>query len=352
MTRGRLKALDGLRSVAVLLVFAHHVDARAIPGGWIGVDLFFALSGYLITTLLLLEFQKGGSIRLGDFYIRRALRLTPALVVLVALVTPVAFALSIGRPDRDAPAAILYLMDVYAPLLHTAGGAFGHTWSLAVEEQFYLVWPLMLLLLLRTQRRITPYALAICIVFTATGATLVTAFSTFDIYRSPIPHIPELMTGVLLAVMVSRSRPWLTRIGHPALAGLLVVGLLVGSALLQQTSVWLFRGGYLILGLAMAALVGNVVVSPTGPAARIFSAAPAVWLGERSYGFYLWHYPVLYALSRWLGSPWIRGGVGFVVTVALTVASWRIVEQPFLRAKERRAVARPHVGLADREGST
>jgi peptidoglycan/LPS O-acetylase OafA/YrhL len=144
----RIDSLDGLRALAVLLVFVGHVDQRGLPGGYVGVEVFFVISGYLITALLLHEQRRTGAISLRHFYVRRMLRLWPALLLFVVVVAPISALDHIGEPAADGTAALLYLTDFWA----NASEHFSlllHTWSLAVEEQFYLVWPAVLVFALK-----------------------------------------------------------------------------------------------------------------------------------------------------------------------------------------------------------
>lgn len=338
MSRGqvhRFAALDGLRAVAVLLVFLHHVDEDVFVGGWIGVDLFFALSGYLITTLLLGEWAKSGSIGLGAFYMRRLLRLMPALLVLVVVLLPLAIWRGIGQPFVDAGVTVLYLMDVYAPLAERIGGLFSHTWSLAVEEQFYLFWPALLVLALRRGWSVERIATAALVGTAIAGALTVSAVEAYYAYRSPFVHMPVMLSGVLLALAVSRRDAWLGRLRGAWLPAVAAVLLVAVTFAVHLDWLPLYFGGFVALGVALTGLVGHLVMAPTGPAARALSGRPLVWLGQRSYGFYLWHFPVLVALSQVTGSPLVLAIVGLLASLACTVVSWRVVEQPFLRMKRR-----------------
>jgi peptidoglycan/LPS O-acetylase OafA/YrhL len=334
-----------MRGLAVALVFLHHVDQGIFPGGFLGVDLFFALSGYLITSLLLLEWGREDRIWLTGFYIRRALRLAPALVALVVIVFAVNVAFfDIGHPVLDAGAAITYLMDVRGAVLPDDGGVFAHTWSLAVEEQFYLVWPLLLIVGLRRGWRLPQLVMALIVAF-----TVITAVATLagrghfipglwqsKLYRFPTTHVAELGAGVLLAVTLPRSsrRAWKV-LSQPLVGASVILGLLVALFFLQEGALWLYLVGFTLAGLAVTVLIAHVLQAPESPVATSLRVRPAVWLGERSYGFYLWHYPVLLVLADHVGNTLIRGLIGLVLTLAFTQASWIFVEQPFLRRKPR-----------------
>lgn len=356
----RFDALDGLRALAVLFVFGFHVDMSRFRGGFLGVDIFFALSGYLITMILLREFRAADRVWLGGFYMRRLLRLMPAVVVLVAVTVPLATIESIGRPFHDGLATILYLMDVFGVRSFDHGGALAHTWSLAVEEQFYLVWPALLVVGLK--RRIRPEALIVGIaaLSVATSLLLVDRVGMSATYRTPFPHVPVLAAGVLLALgldapehrLVRRITNWL----RPSVVGWLAALVLVLALFaVRGDRTWLYRGGFLLFGLIATVLVGHLVLARGSSVARAFSNTPAVWLGRRSYAFYLWHYPVLAVLGLHLTSPWALAGVGLPVSLLLTAASWTYVEQPFLRRKDRFEPGLTRVGSAidepDRRGA-
>ena len=164
----RLDSLDGLRALAVVLVFAHHVDQGFLPGGFVGVEVFFVISGYLITWLLLQEHDRLGRINVPRFYARRALRLYPALIVLVILASTGAAVRHIGSPAADGVAAATYVTDIYANIA-THPSLVLHTWSLSVEEQFYLIWPAALVISLRRELPLAKViAMAIAVSFAIT----------------------------------------------------------------------------------------------------------------------------------------------------------------------------------------
>lgn len=335
--RGRASQLDGLRAVAVVLVFLHHWDMSAFPGGFLGVDLFFALSGYLISSLLIEEFGRANRIAMGRFYARRALRLAPALLAMVVPVTVTGIVLGIGQPVREAAAGVSYLMDFYAPGTHGGGGLFAHTWSLAVEEQFYLVWPVLLLCGLRERWHMLRLVAGVSTALTAASGLclLVLHIGTQAMYWSPLPHVAELGAGTALAFAVGddRVRRVLARRWIPWGA---LVALTWGLVHLSEAPRMLYLGGFAILGLGCSALIGHLVVAPEGGASHVLRSAPLAWLGRRSYAFYLWHYPVLLVAASRGATTGQAALVGLPVTLLATALSWRFVETPFLRLKERR----------------
>jgi peptidoglycan/LPS O-acetylase OafA/YrhL/GT2 family glycosyltransferase len=337
--RRRDVQLDGLRAVAVLLVFLHHLDIAAVPGGFLGVDLFFALSGYLITSLLVAEFARTDRISFSSFYARRALRLAPALFAMTVPVMVWAQVFGIGAPIKDGCAGLLYLMDFYAPATHGGGGVFGHTWSLAVEEQFYLVWPVLLVCGLRERWHLSRLVAAVGAGFTVAAALcrLVLHLGPAELYWSPLPHVVELAAGALLAFALA-THPERVRAccRHSSLPYAALAAIVLGCFHLDEGYTLLYVGGFAVIGLICAAVIGHLLVEPTGAASRALSVRPLIWLGARSYGFYLWHYPILIAFSRRLSSHLEVGLLALPTTLLVTQLSWRYLESPFLRLKDRR----------------
>lgn len=330
---GRIKALDGLRTIAVGLVFAHHVDQVAMPGGFIGVDLFFVISGFLITYLLLREREKTGAISLSRFYVRRALRLYPALIVLVIVVTPLAWAFQIGYPIVDGLAALLYVTNFYSNLFpHLT--LLLHTWSLAVEEQFYLVWPVALMWILR---RRMPLRSILCA--TALVSVVITYFlHAADLRRVqlvqflPTSHIPELVAGILLALAVHREPKSLLRALASAPVAIAALAALAAALFWLPDAWWSFP----LSTLACFPPVAHLVLQRGSRISRLLSVRPLVWLGERSYGCYLWHYPILILLIEYTTlNSWSVAAIAVPLTLMITAVSWRVIEAPFLRMKGR-----------------
>ncbi len=350
----RLTALDGLRTVAVLLVFAHHVDQHVLPGGFIGVDVFFVISGYLITSLLLREREVTGDISVSRFYLRRALRLYPALLVMVLLVTPIAAVGHIGWPVPDGLAALFYVTDFWS-------NAFGHltlllhTWSLSVEEQFYLVWPIALLFILRRNLPLRPILIGL-----ATVSVLITyAASTVStlhhhqvvIQCLPTSHLVELVAGILLAVgELHEPKRWLVRLGGLPVALIALVALVVAEFTLSAHW-WAFP----VATIACWPPVAHLVLHRDSWISAALRFPPVVWLGQRSYAFYLWHYPIILLLYRQPTlTHWQIAAIALPLTLAAAAVSWRLVETPFLRLKarfERLPVAATHVPAQQDSGA-
>lgn len=354
----RFGGLDGLRAVAVGLVLGYHLFPGALPGGFLGVDVFFAISGFLITSLMLREFDREGRIRLGAFWRRRARRLLPALglvlLVCTALALPVGGDLLVGIGAQLAGAALFVSNWVFI-----ANGAdyfardtpelFRNTWSLAIEEQFYIVLPLVVLLLVRLRgglRRALPLGLlgigsaALMIVLSLSGA------DPTRIYFGSDTHTFGLLLGAAMAAILHRSPAADAPTPGPlrqfatatiALAGLGVLGWL--AATLAEGGAASFRWGFQLATVAALAVVA-AVTRPGAWAGRALDVAPLRWIGERSYGIYLWHWPLLLVLGAALGPG--RDRLVALLTLAATLLaaalSYRFVEQPVRRFGLRRSL--------------
>ncbi len=346
---GHVPALDGIRAVAVVLVMCFHAHVPGFSGGDAGVDVFFALSGFLITTLLLEEHQTSGRIALSSFYARRALRLYPALlaaavlaIALAALRIPIFDAASaVGTTVRGLPFSLFYTMNIARAADWTSGGYLGHTWSLAIEEQFYLVWPFVVVVLLR---RSTPATLG----WIAAGLALASAsvragldLSGVDkdlLFNATFSHVDGIFAGCALALVWRRHPELLRRVSGP-----LLVALAVGAAI---AVVVLGRAmnvvGYATVVVATLVVIGHVLTQPTSVLSRAFATRPATEIGKRSYGLYLYHWPIFLFLGIDT-RPHILV-LGFGGAFAAAWLSYALVERPFLRLKDRWAVSRPATG--------
>ncbi|WP_186315326.1 acyltransferase [Curtobacterium sp. BH-2-1-1] len=358
----RAPALDGLRTIAILAVILYHLHVPQFQGGFIGVTVFFALSGFLITTLLLGEHRKTGRIRLGSFWWKRLLRLYPALLALVAVglllwnwVGDYKGA-SFG-PGEAAFIALTYTGNLFRSFWDTTQGVFAHTWSLSMEEQFYLVWPpvLVLLFVVRARRRWLMAGLGAVIVGCSIAAGLVyqtpNGGSTPDVYFSPVLGVVPLATGCLLALLLDdvRVRTWAAGVaGHVASwAGLaLLVGILlwIGDDWTQHA--WTFGVVLPLTGVVSSVLIAGLV-SVRSPLSAALAWTPVSWFGRRvSYSAYLWHPLVIALLDPFAIGPW---GTVWLIAVALLVAvgAAYAVEVPVEKARKRVREARSLVA-ADR----
>lgn len=337
---GYRPSLDAVRALAVLIVAGVHTHPRLVPAGSIGVDIFFVLSGFLITTLLVEEVDGSGRISIGRFYARRALRLLPALLGL--LVTVAAWALLVAGPETRHNA----LHEIVASASYTrnltwwadvSGTLLGHTWSLALEEQFYLVWPAALALCLRrrqSSRGLTSIFLCGVAVVAALRLSVVVGPAGLFIGRPD-----ALILGAALALL--RRDHWALWNG-PTAARWARPATIFGAAALIAIAAWdsadePFGIGYTLAAISAALLIyGLVVLDGSGPS-RMFTWRPAVALGRVSYGFYLWHLPVLrWTDDRLVGEPAVvRIPLGGLLVLLATLMSYHVLERPALRLKQR-----------------
>jgi len=351
--RGYVPALDGLRALAVLAVVMSHCWPQALPGGWIGVDVFFVLSGYLITSILVAEHERTGRISFRIFYTRRALRLLPALAVTLVLGVLIAYLLypaSAGDTVREAFAAAFYVANWLVTSGQVHSGLLVHTWTLSIEEQFYWTWPIVLYLLFACGGRRAALAATVALV----GLVLVHRITGVPgAYFRTDTRADSLLIGcgiALAAPMGVFHRLPMTVVRGAAVAA--AASLLAMLAVVQQASLLMTGFGYTLIGIASATIVVAVAVRPLGFVVRALELRPLTWIGRRSYGVYLYHPLCLALLAPRLG---IEGPPAFLGTLALSLgaaaASFRYVEAPFLRLKDRAMVQRRSATVAVKPGS-
>jgi len=334
-TIGYVPALDGLRAVAVLLVLAAHLGIPNMTGGVIGVDLFFVLSGFLITALLLQERERNGEVHYPAFYLRRALRLFPALAILLPVVA-VAAHLSPGVDKATAdlttggiPWVALYAAN-WARATGTQLGLFGHTWSLAIEEQFYLLWPTALFLLVRKRAdysRAVVLALAVAALVAAHRALEWLQGAGIDrVANGTDMRADALLIGCATALALHAG----FRLRAPVFL-VLVAFAVIGWVVVTQTNLspFLYLGGLTLVAVCAAVIIVALLERPLG-----LSAKPFVWVGRISYGLYLWHFPIIFLVPLGWPPP-ARVVVAMTLTFAAAATSWFLVERRFLRLKPR-----------------
>ncbi len=344
---GYVPALDGLRGCAVLLVMAHHANVPLMQGGFLGVDVFFVLSGFLITALLCQEFDRFGRVSLRRFYVRRLLRLTPALVVMVAVVVPVLLVWQPGQLRSDslaaAPWTLGYATNYLAMVVDRGLGVFGHTWSLAIEEQFYVLWPPVLVwMLVRRSTRFIASALVFVAAVVAVGRAVVwLRFENAEYtYFALHARADALLIGCVAALALTAASTAVVRSTASRLAPLAAVCGLVLVVLMtfaRTTSAWVHVGGFLMAAVASVGVILHLAAAPESIVARLLSWRPIAAVGTLSYGLYLWHVPVFelvkdaYPLMpfRYLLVLQVGG------SAVAAVASFAIVERPMLRLKDR-----------------
>ncbi|HEY5012857.1 MAG TPA: acyltransferase, partial [Acidimicrobiia bacterium] len=341
-------ALDGLRGFAVLAVMGYHARVGWLRGGFVGVDVFFVLSGYLITALLLAEHAQTGRIDTPAFWGRRARRLLPALLLLLlgvaGYVAFIAYSGDRGAIRADAVASLLYVQNWHLAWSGTsyfaafkAPSPLRHLWSLAIEEQFYVVWPVALLVLLRVARG-RRWVLAASIAVGAAASALLmaalyrTGHDPSRVYYGTDTRAQELLVGASLAVVLSRAA------GLPAVVGRLLrwAGLPAAVAVVwvvtraADSSTWLYRGGFLAVAVATAVVVATIVTGPAHELPRALGVAPLRATGRISYGLYLWHWPVYLVLDPDRTGLHDAGllALRLAVTFAIAILSFVLVERP------------------------
>lgn len=355
-----IPGLDGLRALAVGAVLLYHHHPALLPGGFLGVELFFVLSGYLITALLRIEWCASGAINLGAFWLRRARRLLPAVLMLVAA------SLVLGAlflPDQlaqlrsDALAALAYVTNWRLVLdarpyfvAFERPSLLLHLWSLAIEEQFYLLWPLVLAIGLP---RLGARRMLAVTITGALAATLLMALlyaperDVSRVYYGTDTRAAGLLIGAALALAWPprqlralpwrRTAPWRDLLGLLALAALAVL-----FRIAHEFQPWLYRGGFLMVDLAATGAILALVRPGARYCRAILGSAPLRWIGQRSYSIYLWHWPVFVLTRPGLDLP--LSGLPLLVlrlafTLILAELSYRLVETPVRRGALERALA-------------
>jgi peptidoglycan/LPS O-acetylase OafA/YrhL len=322
-------ALDGVRALSILAVVSFHCRAPWGDGGFLGVDVFFVLSGYLITSLLAAEHQKGG-VGIGAFYARRALRLYPTLLLLLlayVVLAPVLW----PTDDRWLIAAVtgFYFTD-YAIAFWGLGSAVGHTWSLGVEEKFYLLWPLLLPLLLRTRRPVA-WLLAAFVVATAWRYLVTLKWGWVQAYFC----FDTRMSGILLGAIAALTRLKVSR--HAVLIACIALAIIVAAPIIQSTATSVPIEG-VTLGITLGELSAFVLICYVAEHGntRFLASRPMAYIGRLSYGIYLWHFPVVLLLRDVHSQPWwITLSATLLFSFTMAAVCLHLVDVPIKRWREK-----------------
>jgi peptidoglycan/LPS O-acetylase OafA/YrhL len=370
----RLPGLDGLRGIAVAAVLIYHFFGSALPGGFLGVDVFFVLSGFLITALLVREYGHNGRISLKGFWQRRARRILPAAATVLVICTAVAGLIG-GDAAVNLPPQFLgslffvnnwvQISEAHSYFADTTPQIFMHYWSLAIEEQFYVLWPLLFLGMILLARRMGVHsavkqmrwpAVLAGVIGVASLIAMIVLFTPDEdpsrVYFGTDTHAFGLVTGVVLALIVTTPsdwqpdsfpalvRPGVTKLLSWTLAPVALVALVAMIVLLPDTSPVTYRGGLFAASLLSAVVILSVVRA-AGPVPFLLRWRPLRYLGERSFSLYLWHWPVVVFLLQVLqdgpkgqetGVPdWGVGLISVAVSLVLSELSYRYVETPFRR---------------------
>lgn len=341
-------SLDGLRGIAIIVVMAFNGHLLMMRGGFIGVDLFFVLSGFLITSVLLREHGRAGRISFRNFYFRRALRLLPALFALLICVSVFA---SLFLPAEQAA---LTFKGVFYTLIYAANwiqvppfppgiGQLSHAWSLSVEEQFYILWPLALVGLLKLRRR----ALIAGVVVLLIAASMLTSIW---MWATGTPHLrmyfgsdtraSEILVGCLAALIYSwgiiRTTETVRRMFRVG-SVLSFAGIAVACFMTRHTGDFVYAGGFTLIAVATAVIILDFLLFPSA-ISRWFANRPLAWTGKISYGLYLWHVPILGLFEKTLGKkvdPAVYGTIGIGAAFVAAAISYYLIEKRFLRLKNR-----------------
>ena len=350
-----LPSIDSLRALAVLAVIIYHVDVNYLPGGFLGVDLFFVLSGYLISSLIIKEFRKTGTVNLYNFYIRRARRLLPAVyfMITVGLVVMVLFnEVLLRKSHLDAIFGYIYSSNWWY-IFHKldyfdsfgAQSPFKHLWSLAIEEQFYMIFPLLFLLVNgKKKSKDGTYKLNKNFLYVVLGLILVSLIAhilLFDInnisriYFGTDTRAFSLLVGVVGAILYPMERlhskvtPQQNMI-YSILSLVSIAGLITVMIYTSEYNTWLYKGGFLLV-----AILGLIVIISSGKQhtlmSKLLSFKPIVFIGKISYSLYLWHFPVLVLTTpvSEIGNPNIFFVIlRIVLTFAVAIVSYVFVETP------------------------
>lgn len=334
-------ALDGIRTLAVVAVMAFHSRVPGLAGGYLGVDIFFVLSGFLITSLLMDEHAAHGRIDLGRFYLRRLLRLTPPLFALLACYLVLAPILQPEVPIqdhwRDAAIAGMYLSD-YAVAFWNIPGLLKHTWSLAVEEHFYLVWPAVLLgiFALPTQRTRILALLGLYVLTTVWRWHCDAEMLPWrEIYTRFDTRVSGLVLGAVIAYVLhitptTQIKSW------GAGVCLVVLGYFLVAWDWRQPGTFVY--GITLVELATAGLIVHLAGNQSTGLYRVLGSRPMAYLGRLSYGLYLWHYPVMFMLRKhydWQATFLL----GSVCALLLAMLSYHTLEEAVRRYRQRLTLA-------------
>ena len=348
-----IPAIDGLRAIAVIAVTLYHLGISWIPGGFLGVDLFFVISGYVITRLLLDSIQERGGLDLRDFYMARIRRLLPPLVFMIVVTSIV---VGIWAPDTtkkfltDAPFSLFGGMNWWLVFNHqdyfeSSGRPplLQHTWSLAVEAQFYLLWPLILLLVLRYFGKKVIPAAALTIAAISGVALMLVSFQLDAANSSKVSHVYfgtdthsiGLFLGAALAVswIPQNFHLQVTRRAQDFIDGIGVfgfIGILATFALIDETKPTLYKLAFPLAGIFGTAILISIV-HPASRFAPLLRNKVLLWIGERSYAIYLWHW-VIFQISRPQvdldGENWALFSLRILLVIAMADISLRLVELP------------------------
>ena len=350
--------LDGLRGIAILFVMLFHAEVPGFVGGFIGVDIFFVLSGFLITTMLVREYEQYGSVSLKNFYARRVLRLAPALLLLLVTFCLYSFLFLDGARAKsnyiDAIISLGYLSNWARAFSVHPPDFLGHTWSLSIEEQFYILWPLILLsmlALLKSRKAVFAVTVALAVSSSLLRISLSFAGATVErLYNGLDTRADALMAGCALGLFLSLELAGKIGIGRfrkqifiAALFSSLSLLLFVCNADWRNMNMYYF--GFFAVEMFTAVLILEIVTNKGGAVALFLSKRWLVWIGSISYGLYLWHHPV-FCIVRSMGYNRLTITIaGSVITFIIAVLSFYFLERPVLGFKRYFVHQKPDLSI-------
>jgi peptidoglycan/LPS O-acetylase OafA/YrhL len=345
MSTGQFKlaytpALDGLRGIAIIAVMLFHAESLWFKGGFIGVDIFFVLSGFLITSILIQEFDEAGTINLKNFYMRRILRLAPALLLLLVVYCLIIFFL---KKDN----AINYYIDALISLFYLSNWArafdchppdlLGHTWSLSIEEQFYILWSIVLLMLLRLKK--SRWLVLLFAFMIAIGAWLFRCYLAMNeapvqrLYNGLDTRADGLMAGCTLGILLSSSLlseslrqalcKWFPYCSFCAIA---LLFFFIYKSDWRDLKMYYFY--FIVIEVLVVFIILDIAINKNGLLGKILSSKGLVWVGSISYGLYLWHYPIYRALFVLGFKQEIVALIGTLLTFLVAACSYYYLEKP------------------------
>lgn len=336
-------ALDGLRAFAVFIVLFAHAGVPFPRSGGVGVDLFFVLSGFLITGILSRDFARHGKIRLGNFYTRRFLRLAPCLVLTCTLFGLIAWFEYGFVPFRQIAIALTYTANWARALFDADLSSLAHCWTLAIEEQYYLFWPFVVLGLERltgNDARKWQILLAAAGVLALYRWQMVGTYSAGRIYFGLDTHMDGLVVGSALSYFLKGSAKLKSGthcLLSYVLAPLAILGVLALMQFVTWRDPWMGRWGFALAAIAGVVIIADLVASPRCLYRKFCSVRPMVYLGRISYGLYLLHFPLYTLLNHHFPENWHHLLVPTKIALSIVVASlsFYLVEMPFLKLKKR-----------------
>ncbi|MFI5505478.1 O-acetyltransferase OatA [Corynebacterium kutscheri] len=366
----RVAEIDGMRGLAVLSVVIYHFWPQIAPGGFLGVDVFFVLSGFLITSLLIRERVATGGIGLKNFWVRRARRILPVAVTVLLVGTCLTAAIggdmAVGLKLQFFSTLLFVnnwaqIASSHSYFADTDVQIFAHYWSLSVEEQFYVFWPLIVVAICLFAHRLWPQTLLIFAVVAAVLSAVAMAVlyvpetDPTRVYYGTDTHAFGLLIGAALALTITSRDPY-ARDSFPITTSLrylsipfgivVLTGLLAAFFLIEDTSAVAYRGGIVVSSL-LTAVTLYCVLCEVGPLNWLFRMPVMRWLGDHSFSLYLWHWPVIVFIRSLLSGvhPLVQGILATIISLALSMLSYRYIENPFRRQGYQKMAQKPVVWL-------